>query len=159
MRDSRRWIGPRRSTLEAAEEEEFVPDNPPAQGSAVLIALQRVTSSCEVPASVEVAVPQVIKQIPMELIRSGYGDRVHYAARMFAILRRQGARFNAEFLQGIGKRKGHIHVGKCVYVITAIQQVIGPVRLAAGNRNSRRTVKIFAAREVATGWAYRHRRT
>src|SRR5581483_10018830 len=114
--------------LKAAEKEELVLDDSAAQRSSVLIALQRVLRRGKVTSRVEVAVTQIVEQIAMELIRAGLSHCIHYAARMRAILRRQGVRLYAEFLQCIGKRKRHVDVRERVHVIPAIQQIVRAIR-------------------------------
>ena len=54
------------------------------------------------------------------------------AAGMVAVLRRQRACFDAEFLESVRKWERHIYIRECVDVVAAIQQIVGAVRLSAG---------------------------
>jgi hypothetical protein len=63
---------------------------------------------------------------------------------------RQNAGFDAKLRQRIGKEERHIHVGKAVVVVAAIQQIVGGVARTAGNGDGLRGVKAFIPVLVAS---------
>ena len=142
--------------LVPGEPEQFIGDQLAANRSAKLAAQQRVgggwvdegeisTRGIEIPVTVK------FKKIAVKLIRAGFRHGIHDPARMEAVARRQRASFTAELLESVGEGIGHIHVGEGVVEISAVQQIIGSVGLAARYGNGDRTIEAFASRLIAAG--------
>src|SRR5579871_6450857 len=131
--------------LKSAEKEQLVANDPTSERTAELISLQAVLPWSEVVDCVRVAIAEELEQIAVPRIRSGLGDHVHYAAGMQPVPGRQRARFHTKFRQRVREGERHIHVGKAVIVVSAVQKVVGGVAGAARNRDRLRTEKALAA--------------
>src|SRR4029077_14777863 len=68
--------------------------------------------------------------IAVEIVGAGLGDDVHDAARVGAVFRAIVAGLDAEFLQGVGERKGLIDVRVFVNVVATVKLVAN--RILAG---------------------------
>src|ERR1700676_3633344 len=84
----------------------------------------------------------------MQLVGSRFGDDVDYAAGVQSISRGQTAGFDTEFLQRVGERERHVHVGEIGDVVASVEQVVGAIALAAGHRHGGGTGVVLAADHV-----------
>src|SRR5215471_4647454 len=118
--------------------------NRSADGSAPLIAFQRVSGGSEKVAGVEVAVAHEFEQIPVDLIRAGFRDGVDGCAGVHSVLSRKGAGLHLEFLQRIRKRERQIQIIHYVVMIRAVEEV--GVSVALPSRYRQRDGRIVADR-------------
>src|SRR5579871_1726306 len=95
----------------------------PAERAAELVALQAVTRDCERVARVEDAVAKKLERVAVEFVSAVLSHDVHGRRRMLAVLRRNGASLDLEFLQRVRKWKRQIQVVEGVVVRCAIHQI------------------------------------
>src|SRR5215471_4111562 len=140
-------------SLISGEEKKLVGNNLAANGAAELVAEEGVIRGGRGaarwpeggPLCIERAATIKLKNVAMEGIGARLRHQVDDAARMQSVAGRQRARLHTEFLQRIRKGEGKVDVRKCVVVVAAVEEIVGPVRLAAGYGNRYRTVETLAS--------------
>src|ERR1700733_384618 len=99
-----------------------------------VVATRRLPVPC-----VEDIVPHKLEDAAVKLVRPGFRDYIDHRARVLSILRAEVAGLHTKLLQRVWHRKGLIHIGVLVYIVSAIQLIIRPrLRAAVGRDGHRR---------------------
>ena len=96
-----------------------------------------------------------LKHAPVKTVCSGLGNQVYDTAGVESVSGGQRTRLYAKFLQGVGEGKGKIDAGKCVIIVSTVEEIVCSIGLPAGHRDGDRAVEILTANFVA---ARRHHR-
>src|SRR6516164_7999781 len=102
-----------------------------AEGSPVLIALQRIPCCGKEVSRVKIAIAQELEKVAVIFIRARFNNRVDGRGGMIPVLCGQRAGFDFKLLQGVRKRERKIDAVKQVVVHRAIEIVPNAGKLAA----------------------------
>ena len=139
-------IGADHRSLIGAEEEQPVFGDRPSERAAELVAAERVGRDRKKRRGVEPVMAQELERAAVELIGSGFRDRVDGAARFHAVRRREAARFDFNLLQRVGKRQRKVGPVVRVVVHRAVQREGQAERLPARHRDPRAARHALIAR-------------
>src|SRR5579885_121558 len=109
--DGLRRIAALPRSLEPAEEEQLVADDPAAQRSTELVALERVMNSGERISSIQIAVAQKFEQVAVEAVGARPRHCIDHRPGMQSETRRKKAGLHAELLERVRKRDWQVAGG------------------------------------------------
>ena len=139
--------------LIAAEEEQPVAHDRPAERPAELVPRQPVVLSLAVrpyrrkPARrIEALVAKELEQVAVEVVGARLRDRVDRRPGSHAVVGRQAARRDAEFLQRVRERQRHAAAALQVVVHGAIEKVRHAEGLTAGHRHTHAAGEVVGRR-------------
>src|SRR5256886_17399250 len=89
-----------------------------------------------------------LKHAPVKPVCSGLGNQVYDTAGVESVSGGQRTRLYAKFLQRVRKRKWQIDAGKCVIIVSTVEEIVCSIGLPAGHRDGDRAVEILTANFV-----------
>ena len=111
--------------------------------------MQRVVDLGKGVAGIEAAGAVELKGVAVPGVGSRFGHDVDHAAGVQSVAGRKRVGFNVELLQGLREGKGQVHIGKCIVIVPAVEQVVDAVALGPGDGDGGRAVKVLAAGQVS----------
>ena len=120
---SRLRIGPRKGSLIASEEEQFVLHNRPAEHASELVAFQGIAPGRKGIPRIEDSIANEFEQIAVEIIAAALGYHADCAGSMKTKTRRCRTGFEFELLQRVGEWNGQRHISLGIHVPDAIKLI------------------------------------
>jgi hypothetical protein len=133
--------------LIAGEEEELVFVNRPAECTAELIPLQRVTLGCKEISGVESVIAQKFEGVAMKGIAAALGNHVDHAAGLRSVIGGQRTGLHFKFLERVRKRHRQPDIRNRVHVVSAVQQKQRLASLPARHRECHRRRIVLVGEE------------
>ena len=110
-------------SLKSAKEKQLVVLDRAADGAAELVPLERIALRRKSIPRIHRSVAKKFEDIAVKIVRAGFRHGIDGRRGMMAVLRRQRAGFDFEFLKRVGKRERQIEIVVGIVVCSAVEKI------------------------------------